>query len=148
MNIISKYINLFFSLFSANKSGDYFIKSIEDSYYKHRKAFPGYEPHFYLAQVWLAYMQSKGADINDEYIRTAAMDTTFLVACAPLNKNAKALGIFLLYKERPEIFTPSGTLTKDFNEIIVPVLLAQENNTIMTLYKKYNPKMAAKKNIS
>jgi hypothetical protein len=143
MSKILNYINFFFSLFSVGRSNKYFIKSIEGSYLKHRKEFPGYEPHFYLAQVWLAYMQSRGADINDEYIKTAAMDTTFLVACTPPSKCARALGIFLLYRERPEIFKPDGLLTKEFNEIIVPVLLAQEDGTVMNLYRKYNPKMAA-----
>ena len=130
------------SIFDTKYNCEYFIKSTEFSFQKHKKTFPGYDPHFYLAQAWLAYMSARGANPNDPDLKIAAFPTTYLVACVPPPICAKALGLFLLYRERPEEFKKYKALEEEFNRIMLPVLEAQENGTIEQLYKKYNPKMA------
>lgn len=124
------------SLFSTKASAKEFIESIEFSYNKHRSHFPGKNQHFYLAQAWLAYMQAKGASIDEPAIQEAAFTTTYQIACIPHPDCGKALGIFLLYRERPNDIDSETEAT--FNSIYVPVMEAQEKGTIEELYKKHN----------
>lgn len=130
------------SIFDTKFNCEYFIKSTEFSFQKHKKAFPGYDPHFYLAQAWLAYMSGRGANPNDPDLQIPAFTTTYLVACVPPPLCARALGLFLLYRERPEEFKKYKAFEEEFNRIMLPVFEAQENGTIEQLYKKCNPKMA------
>jgi len=140
MNIFSKVIGLVRAIFDTEYSNEYFIKNIEDSFYKHKKEFPGNDQHVYLQQVWLAYMAAKGADISDPNIKMAAPGTTYLVACTPPLFCARALGVFLLYRERPEVLKESRNILEEFNKVILPVIQAVENGTVDLLYRRYNPK--------
>ena len=129
------------SIFNTKYSCQYFLESNKLSYHKHRDNFPGYDPHFHLAQAWLSYMKGKGKNINSQDIQGAAFSTTYLTACVPHPECARALGIFLLYRERPEEIQKSKDFQDEFNHLILPVMKAQENGTISELYKKYNPNM-------
>ena len=142
MNKFTKVFGFVRSIFDTKYNCEYFIKNVEDSFYKHKEKYPGYDQHFYLMQAWLAYISAKGADVNDPDIKMAAPSTTYLVACTPPDYCARALGIFLLYRERPEVLNQFKNIVEEFNKVIVPVLEAQQNGTIEQLYKKYNPKMA------
>ena len=130
------------SMFDTKYNCDYFIKSTEISFQNHKKTFPGYDPHFYLAQAWMAYMSLHGANPDDPDLQVAALPTTYLVACVPPPICARALGLFLLFRDRPREFTKYKTFQEEFGRIMLPVFEAQENGTIEQLYKKYNPKMA------
>jgi hypothetical protein len=134
------------AIFSAKYICEYFIEGIEFSYHKHRENFPGSDPHFYLAQAWLAYMKAKGENINSTDMQMAAFTTTYLCACVPHPKCARALGIFLLYRERPEKIKKRKVLQDEFNQLILPVLEAQKNGSILNLYREYNPNMEKMKN--
>lgn len=129
------------AIFSTKHNCQYFIESAEFSYHKHRDSFPGHDSHFYLAQAWLAYMAGKGRNIDNPDIQQAALTTTYLCACVPHPKCARALGLFLLYRERPEEYEKSKQLQDEFNELILPVIEAQDKGTILDLYRKYNPKL-------
>jgi hypothetical protein len=129
------------SIFDTKFNCEYFIKSIEFSFQKHKKSFPGYDPHFYLAQAWLAHMSARGANPNDPDLQIPAFTTTYLVACVQPRLCARALGLFLLHRDRPEEFTKYKVFAEEFGRIMLPVFKAQENGTIEQLYKKYNPKM-------
>ncbi|MFH1182741.1 MAG: hypothetical protein V1690_00570 [Candidatus Moraniibacteriota bacterium] len=140
MNKLTKILGFVRSIFNTEHSCEYFIKNVEESFYKHKESFPGYDQHFYLMQSWLAYMTAKGANIDDPAIKMAAPATTYLTACTPPSYCARALGIFLLYKERGEAIPPK--VLEEFNKVMLPVFEAQANETIEQLYRKYNPRMA------
>jgi len=127
---------IFKTLFSTKASVQNFIESIEYSYSKHRAHFPGENQHFHLMQAWLAYMQAKGANVDDPAIHEAAFTTTYQLACIPHPDCAKALGIFLCYRERPNDIDSETEST--FNSFISPVMEAQEKGTLEELFKKYN----------
>lgn len=141
MNKLTKILGFIRSVFDTKYNCEYFIKNIEDTFYEYKEKLPGHEQHFYLMQTWLSYMAAKGSNINDPDIQIAASPTTYLVACVPPSFCARALGIFLLYRERPEVFEKFKNLLEEFNKAILPVMEAQENGTIEQLYKKYNPKI-------
>ena len=137
------FISFVRSMVDTKYNCNYFIKSTELSFQKHKQAFPGYDTHFYLAQAWLAYMSARGANPNDPDLQIPAFSTTYLVACVQPRLCARALGLFLLYRDRPEEFKRYKVFEEEFNRIMLPVFEAQENGTIEQLYKKYNPNMAA-----
>jgi len=138
MGILSKRIRYFLSPKFAAKD---FVKSIEESYELHKTKFPGYDPHFYLAQTWLAYKKSHGFDPEDKDQQLGAFSWTYLIACVNSQRCARALGIYILYKERPGLLEAYTPLKYDFNELIMPVLRAMEDGSAPELYKRNNPKM-------
>ena len=111
------------------------------SYHKHKEMFPGYDQHFYLAQAWLAFMKAKGMEVDDGSLSDVALTTTLMLACIPDPHCARALGIFILFRERGEEIQRLPELVDEFNELIKPVILAQESNELEKLYERYNPNM-------
>jgi|GEM_PF-2426534 len=130
-------------LFNSGAIAEGFVSDIECSYQKYKDAFTGYDPHFYLAQAWLAYMSARGEDIEDAAFKEAASTTTYQFACIPEPDCAKALGIFLLFRQDPDMITEHSYLEEEFNNIMEPVLKAQTTGTVQELYQKFNPKMAS-----
>jgi len=141
MPLLKEPINFIRGIFDTKFNCKLFIESLEISFQNHKKSFPDYDPHFYLAQAWLAYMSGRGENPYDPDLQMPAFTTTYLVACVPPPLCARALGLFLLYRERPEEFKKYKAFEEEFNQIMLPVFEAIENGTIEQLYKKYNPKM-------
>ena len=138
MGKISRFIR---SIFDTKYSCYDLVKSAEEVYAKHQREFPGLDSHFYLAQTWLAFKVAQGANPEDEDFKMAAFTSTYLLACIPPDKCARALGIYMLYKERPEDVQKFPDLLNEFNEVFVPVMEAQEKGTAEELYQRYNPNM-------
>lgn len=133
-----KIINFIRSIFDTEYSCSYFINNIEDTYKKYKEQWPKENQHSLLAHTWISYMVAKGADINDQDIQEAALPTTELIACVDPTLTGRALGIFLLYRERPYVFERYKYLAEEFDSVIFPVLKARENGKFDELYKKYN----------
>ena len=148
MPLLKDPINFIRGIFDTKFNCKYFIETLEFSFQNHKKSFPGYDPHFYLAQAWLAYMSGRGENAYDPDLQIPAFTTTYLVACVPPPLCARALGLFLLYRERPEEFKKYKAFEEEFNQIMLPVFEAIENGTIEQLYKKYNPRMEEINHIS
>ena len=138
---MGKYFRFIRSIFDTKYSCYDLVKSAEEVYAKHQREFPGLDPHFYLAQTWLAFKAAKGANPEDEDFKMASFTSTYLLACIPPDKCARALGIYMLYKERPEDVQKLPDLLNEFNEVFVPVMEAQEKGTAEELYQRYNPNM-------
>lgn len=143
---MGKFFRFLRSVVDAKYSCRDLVSSIEESYANHQRAYPGLDPHFYLAQTWLAYKTCKGADPEDEDIKMASFTSTYLLACIPPDKCARALGIHILYKERPEDLQKFQDLLNEFNEAFIPVMEAQKNGTADELYERYNPNMKKARN--
>ena len=80
--------------------------------------------------------------VDDGSLEEVAFTTTLHLACIPDPDCARALGIFILFRERSEDIQQLPELVEEFNELTKPVLLAQESNELENLYKRYNPNMS------
>lgn len=132
-------LEFFGRLVSTKRSLNYLIESVEYSYWKHKKLFPGHDTHVYLSQAWLALMQSKGVNVDDPEIKEASHTSTYFIACLPEPVCARALGPFLAFRERPEDFSGYPQFENEFNELIKPVIAAESAGELDILYKQQNP---------
>ena len=133
-----KIIGFIRSIFDKKYSCEYFIDNIETTYNQYKKQWPKESQHSLLAHTWLSYMAAKGININDNDVQEAAGPTTYLVACVPSTNIPRALGLFLLFRERPYIFREYNNFQEEFDNIFLPILEAQKKGTIEKIYKKYN----------
>jgi hypothetical protein len=68
---------------------------------------------------------------------------TYQFACVPYPDCVRALGLYILYKERPDIITRYPEFSEEFTGLIGPVQAAMLNGSMCQLYARHNPKMAA-----
>jgi hypothetical protein len=87
-------------------------------------------------------VSARGANPNDPELQVHAFSTTYLFACAQPHLCARALGLFLLRRDRPAEFTKYKVFAEEFNRIMLPVFKAQEEGKIDQLHKRYNPSLA------
>lgn len=124
------------------------IYANEVMYEKVKKQYPDREQHEYLAMVWLSRMRAHSMthfrDFDNDAMSLPAFTETHLFACVPPEKCARALGLYILYKERPQWLERYAEFQNEFNSIMAPVFKAQENDTLELLYKKYNPRLSEK----
>ncbi len=135
--------NFIKGMFDSSTLGDNIIGKQVEIYEKQESLFPGRDPHTYLAQVWLSRMTAHGNNANDPDLQTLAFTETYSCACVPPPYCARALGLFILYKERPDIIKAYPKFAEEYSKHISPVMESLQNGSIGELYKKYNPQIAA-----
>jgi hypothetical protein len=138
---IGKFIK---GIIDSKTLGKNIIEKQVDIYQKQRQLFPKHDPHTHLAQTWLSRMATHGKNVNDPDLQTLAFSETYSCACIPPPYCARALGLYILYKERPDIIGAYPEFKEEFAGLMLPVMQAQDNGTDKELYKKYNPAMSEK----
>ena len=66
---------------------------------------------------------------------------TMQFACLPYPGNVRALALYIVYKERPDIVRRYPRFSEEFNKLMAPVMAAIGSGSIEDLYHKYNPNM-------
>lgn len=130
------------SLVSARVLGEETVKKQEEMYHEHATLYPDLEPHQHLALVWLSRMRVNGRDISGESMREAALTETRLFACVPPPWCAEALGLYILYKEAPDIVEKHKVFEDRYDALMRPVYEAEQDGRLDELYGRYNPDMA------
>lgn len=125
------------SIFSASAMGDEIVAVQTRNYWSAKVRSPGAAPHNLLAQVWLARMAAHGLDPNEPEVRRRAVDETKLFACAPEGDNVRALGLYFVYKERPDIIQAFPRFEQSYNAIMGPILAANDEARA-ALYSRQN----------
>jgi hypothetical protein len=129
-----------------------FLKAIEDIYSSLKQRNPGKDEHWYLAQTWLQrYKSSSSADNKylvlpsvllaearrngPQVMQKFAYIETHQFAILESPKAARALALYLLYKEMPE---QAESFSSEFAELMKPIHLSEDNHTFFSLYKEKN----------
>lgn len=120
--------------------GEEIVQSNIKAFNKFSVLYPDDEPHELLTRVWLLRMAAHGSNINDEKILLMASIQTKQFACIPSPQCAEAVGLYILYLERPDILKKYPSFGEKFKNLMVPVIEAQKNGNYETLYKCLNPK--------
>jgi len=131
------------SLVNPEVMGEEIIANQEKAYMKAKELYPGAEPHALLAHVWLTRMAAHGKNPMDETMQTLAFTETMQFACVPPPNNVRALGLYFIYKEQPNILQTYPKFGIEFETIMSPVFQAMESGNLDAFYKRYNPKMAS-----
>lgn len=134
--------SFFKSLVNPEAMGDEIIALQERAYREAERMYPGAEPHLLLAQVWLSRMAAHGKNAMDQTFQTVAFSETMQFACVPPPKNVRALSLYFIYKERPDIIQNFPKFGREFESLMSPVFQAMEKGGIEKLYRRYNPTMA------
>ena len=134
--------SFFKSLVSPEAMGDEIIAVQERLYHQPAAKHPDREPHQLLAQVWLGRVAAHGNDVRNELFQQRAFSDTIQCACLPPPKNVRALGLWFIYKERPDILERFPKFSREYETLIGPIFAAMEDGTFMNLYQRYNPQMA------
>ncbi len=138
------------SAFSPRTLGEEIIKKQEEIYEGQRRLFPGQDEHTYLTQVWLSRKAAYPHRMNpdDPEVQTWAATQTFQFACLEPPASIRALALYIVWKEHPDIIEGSPKYQEEFNRIIVPVFKAEREGTLDTLYAARNPKLAREAGVS
>ena len=131
------------SLVNAEAMGDQIISVQMNKYREAQGMSPNAEPHMHLVQVWLSRMAVHGMNPMDGTVQAAAFAETAQFSCLAFPSNVRALGLYFIYKERPDIIRNYPRFKEEFERIMAPVVAATENGEMDLLYSQFNPKMAA-----
>ena len=117
------------------------IRAQERGFQKSKQFHPHYDTHRHLAEVWLARMVAHGVDIRDDSMQHMAFMETLTFACLPEEESVKALGLYFVCKECPEVIERNSIYVWNFKRLMAPILEINKNDFI-DLYCKKNPKSA------
>ena len=84
-----------------------------------------------------------GHNIASEVVAQQSFIETHQFACIAPPKNARALGLWFVYKERPDLLERFPHFGREYEELMSPILAANENGSLMELYRRHNPITAA-----
>ena len=130
------------TLINPEAMGEEIIALQERAYLEAQKLYPGAEPHTLLAQVWLSRMAARGKNVGEQQFQAAAFSETIQFACVPPPKNARALGLYFIYQEQPQVLNSHPKFTRQFEELVGPVIAATKNGQMDALYRQLNPRLA------
>jgi hypothetical protein len=121
--------------------GKEIVKKQIEIYYQQRNLYPDQSPHIHLAQVWLSRQAARGSNINTQEMQSLSYTETLLFACIPHPRCAEALGLYILYEERPDIPKDFPEFAMSYIKLLGPVIETKEKGNLEQLYQKYNPNM-------
>ena len=112
----------FKSLVNAEVMAEEIIKSIIQLYEETARYSPGDSPQDLLVKTYLSRLRARGIDIEDERLVLNAMSETMLYSQLPEGQNIKALALFCLFKERPDIIEAYPKFATEYERLMAPVL--------------------------
>lgn len=108
----------FKSLVNSEVMGEEIIKSIINLYEQTARYNPGDSSHDLLLKTYLARLKARRINIEDEKIFLNAVADVFIPAQLPEGKNIKALALYCLFKERPDIIDSYPKFAAEYERLI------------------------------
>lgn len=131
--------NLLRSCIDMQFCGEEIIRTQIQIFNKNRNLYPSNNQHYALALTWLARMRCHGLDNNDPFVQKRAFIDTYLYACLPPPECARALGLYIIYKENKGIVEAYPKFQEEYARLMLPVYRAEEEGRLEQLYGEYNP---------
>src|SRR5207253_9409335 len=107
--------------------GNQCISIQENTYSRAAKMNPSADPHELLALVWFTRAMARGNRLKGEERMLAAYSVTMQFACVPPPDNARALGIYFISQERPDIYQQVPKFQTELERLMGPVIAAGES---------------------
>lgn len=137
INFIKELVGVFVPRILAEN----IIKANEDTYYHCRKKWPNQNEHDYLAMTYAArrrtHVKVFKDNITEEQIHILSYTETEIFSVLVPPKSIRALALYILYKERPDLITDNHH--DEYSNLIGPVLKSQDDGSFENWYKKTNP---------
>lgn len=112
----------FKSLVNAEVMGEEIIKSIIHLYEQTARYNPGDSAQDLLLKTYLARLKARRINIDDERVVLNAIGDIQIPAQLPEGKNIKALALYCLFKERPDIIAAYPKFSAEYERLVAPVL--------------------------
>ena len=130
------------TLVNPNAMAEEIIRLQEVAYREGAKLYAGTDPHVLLAHAWLSRMAARGQiDPTSPVALQQAFHQTWQFALIPWPANTRALGLFLLNVERPDITRAFPQYSKEFDGLLTPGLQATKDGSFFAKYEQMNPQM-------
>ena len=124
MGIIKEFLGIFIPGILAKN----IIKANEDTYYYFRSKNTGKNEHDYLAMTYAARRRAGvllGNDsINEDQISILSYTETHQFAVLSPPNSIKALSLYILYKERPDLISEKHR--DEFSKFMEPILASKD----------------------
>ena len=131
----------FKSLVNAEVMGEEIVRSIIHLYEQTARYNPGDSTQDLLLKTYLARLKARRINIDDERVVLNAMADIHLPAQLPEGKNIKALALYCLFKERPDIIETYPKFTAEYERLMAPILepSSVDDEDIDPLKSSYEP---------
>lgn len=132
-------MNLIMGIFDKEVLWDEIIESQINFYNKEKSFNPDKDPHDWLASVYVTRYKFNGG--GKEELDADAYSSTMIYSCLPEPNNARALGLYFIYKENRNILLKYPKYINEFNKLMENVMKLQDEDPVKfyELYKKMNP---------
>jgi hypothetical protein len=130
------------SIVDPEVMGEEIVSTVEKMYALGERLGPGYDPHAQLAKAWISRMRARGIEVTNE-MQFVALAETRQFAALPPPSNSRALGLYFLFKERPDIVSQFPKFSRQYDALMSPIFKALEDDTFEGLYAHYNPSFAS-----
>ena len=105
---------------------------------------PKYEPHDILMWLWKARTGNIRKLQIDDAIQAKVTTATSMFACLPYPDNARALALWFIAQERPDIIQEYPKFSAEYLRLLAPINQAIEDETFLDMYRRSNPIMASR----
>jgi hypothetical protein len=112
----------FKSLVNAEVKGEEIVRSIIHLYEQTARYNPGDSAQDLLLKTYLARLKARRINIDDERVVLNAMADIHLPAQLPEGRNIKALALYCLFKERPDIIETYPKFAAEYERLMAPIL--------------------------
>ena len=131
------------TIISPRAMAEEIIRLQEVAYREAAKLYPGADPHVLLVHAYLSRMAARGvADAGSPHSRHQAFVQTWQFALIPWPSNVRALGLYILNEERPDITRTLPEYAAEFNALLAPGAEATKNGLFFSKYEELNPQIA------
>jgi len=133
-------------IFDTKALGESVVEAVLVSYFAIKEVHPELSEHLLLAKVFVeraklfAKMHSLAMADEKVFMDHAIKETTLMSVLDPPT-SAKALGLYTLSRERPDIFEQHPKFLMEYQQLMKPAINAHSSGTFSELYNKKNPEM-------
>ena len=132
-------------IFNTKALGEAVVEAHLTSYFALRQLHPELSEHLLLAKMLVErvklFAKVNRMPMADEKVRMEyAIKETALMSVLDPPRSAKALGLYSLSKERPDIFQKHPEFLREYQQLMKPAMDAHAAGTFSELYKTKNPK--------
>lgn len=117
------------------------IRANENTYHLLRKKYPGRKEHDYLAWTYVSRRDARKAlgmdSISEADLSVISYTETLTFAVLPTPQSIRALALYILFKERPDLITDSHRT--EFAQLMEPVFKAEQDGQMEKWYQQTNP---------
>lgn len=129
------------SIFNPRILAEEIIRANEKTYDLLRAKYPRRKEHDYLARTYACRREAHGVlgmdSISEDELRVISYTETLKFAVLPHPKSIRALALYILFKERPDLITASHKA--EFGELMEPVFTAEQEGRFEEWYARTNP---------